>query len=105
MHYKTIVLELIQAQPKLHDQLRRRRTLLSTVNQVAGALKESHEAWKEQLARARPNSDPSQIASEALELALKDLLERFPSEPEDNTQEPVSLDAAMNYLRRHTPPG
>jgi hypothetical protein len=105
MHYKTIVLELIQGQPKLHDQLRNSRTLLATVNQVAAALKESHEAWKEQLAQARPGSDPSQIASEALELAMNDLLESLPSEPEDNMQEPFSLDAAMNYLRRHTPPG
>ena len=33
-------------------------------------LKASHEAWKEQLSQARPGSDPSQIASEAMELAI-----------------------------------
>ena len=36
----------------------------------ATELKASHEAWKEQLSQARPGSDPSQIASEALELAI-----------------------------------
>ena len=67
-------------------------------------LKASHEAWKEQLSQARPGSDPSQIASEAMELAMQDLRDRLPSaSPRDET-EPMSLDAAMNFLRRHTPP-
>ncbi len=39
MHYKTIVLELIQDHPALHEQLRASRTLLSTVERTAAALK------------------------------------------------------------------
>ena len=42
-------------------------------------LKASHEAWKDQLGQAKPGSDPRQIASEALELAMQDLRERLPS--------------------------
>jgi hypothetical protein len=73
------------------------------VNLYASELKTSHEAWKEQLSGARPGSESSQIASEALELALKDLEERLPSESPPNDHEPLSLDAAMAFIRRHTP--
>ena len=52
----------------------------------ARELKTSHEAWKETLSQARPGSDPSQIASEALEMALKELEDRLPSAspPDEN---------------------
>jgi hypothetical protein len=104
MHYKTIVLEFIQEQhPKLHDKLRASRTLLSAVNLQAAALKRYHETWMDRLSQAKPDSDQSQIASEALELALEDLREDLPSEsPPDGTDE-FSLDTAMESIRRHTP--
>ncbi len=73
MKYKTIVLELLQERPEIHERLRRSRTLLSTLEEHARRLKTSHEAWKEQLSRSRPGSDPSQIASEALEIAVKEM--------------------------------
>ena len=63
----------------MHDQLRKERKLLETVNLYAGELKISHEAWKEQLLQARPGGESSQIASEALELALNELEDRLPS--------------------------
>jgi hypothetical protein len=102
--YKTIALELIQEHPELHERLRLSRTLLSTMDAYAIELKAGHEAWKEQLGQARPGSDPSRIAAEAMELAIQDLRDRLPSaSPRDET-EPMSLDAAMSHLRRHTPP-
>jgi septal ring factor EnvC (AmiA/AmiB activator) len=106
MHYKTIVLELIQQQyPALYEQLRQSRTLLQAVNDTATALKRYHEDWTDRLSQAKPDSDPSQIAIAALELALEDLQESLRSEsPPDETEAPVFLDGAMNYLRRHTPP-
>jgi hypothetical protein len=70
MHYKTIVLGLIEERPEIHEKLRRTRTLLPTLELYAKKLKTSHEAWKEHLFKERPASDPSQIASEALEIAL-----------------------------------
>ena len=103
MQYKTIVLEILQQRPQLHDQLRKDRKLLETVNLYARELKTSHEAWKEQLSETRPGSESSQIASEALELALKDLEGRLPSESPQDDHEPLSLDAAMAFIRRHTP--
>jgi hypothetical protein len=106
MHYKTIVLEFLQEQhPALCEQLRASRTLLSTVNLQASALKRYHETWMDRRTQARPDSDPVQIASEALELALVDIRDDLPSESEPtDAEETFSLDAAMAYLRNHTPP-
>ena len=47
MQYKTIVLELLQQRPEMHDQLRRNRMLLPTLELYASELKTSHEAWKD----------------------------------------------------------
>ena len=68
-------------------------------------LKTSHQAWKEQLSELRPESDPSQITSEAMEMAIRELEDRLPpvSPPENN--EPLSLDGAMAFIRRHTSRG
>jgi len=102
MLYKTIVLELLQQRPEMLGQLRKNRKLLPAVEMYATELKTSHEAWKQTLDQARPGSDPCQIASEALEIALKELEDGLPASPPDDN-ETLSLDAAMEYLRRHTP--
>ena len=102
MLYKTMVLELLQQRPELHEQLRRNRMLLPTLNHYASELKPRHEAWKELLSQAKPGSDPSQIASEALEMALKDLEDRLPSESPQKGNEAQILDAAMLFLRHPT---
>ena len=61
MLYKTIVLELIQEQPALHERLRTSRTLLPTMNSYASELKTSHEAWQKAAhpgeAGLRPEAD------------------------------------------------
>jgi hypothetical protein len=104
MQYKTIVLELLQQRPQLHDQLRKERRLLPALEFYAKGLKASHEAQKILLSQARPGSDPSQIASEALEIALKELEASLPSASPPDDEEPLSLDEAMAFIRRHTPP-
>ena len=76
MQYKTIVLELLRERTELHEQLRLTRRLLPTLDTCARELKASHETWKETLARANPQSDPSQISSEAMEMALRELEEQ-----------------------------
>jgi len=96
--YKTIVLELLQSRPQMHERLRRERRLLKTMEMAAKELKAGHEAWKEQLLQERPGSEPSQIASEAFELALKDLEEGLPPESAMDG-ETLSLDQAMAFLR------
>jgi hypothetical protein len=104
MKYKTICLELLEQRPRLHDRLRQERKLLTAVDFLALGLKARHETWKEQLSRRWPGSDPQQISSETLELALKEMEDSLPPESPEEEDETLSLDAAMAYLRRHTPP-
>ena len=73
MQYKTIVLALLEQQPEILEQLRSQQALLPTLERYSTDLKASHDAWKLQLSHAKPDSDPSQIASEALEVALQEL--------------------------------
>ena len=104
MQYKTIVLELLHQRTELHDQLRKRQMLLTALESLARDLKARHETWKDRLTQAKPGSDPGQTASEALEIALQELEDSLPPEFPQNEDEPLSLDAAMAFLRRHTPP-
>lgn len=101
--YKTIALELIQQQPEFHEQLRASRTLLQAVNNYAIALRTVHRIWMEELKLANPDWDSAQLFSDAMEMAIQDLLDHLPSEPQADEAEPLSLDAAMTFLRRHSP--
>jgi hypothetical protein len=103
MRYKTIIHELLQQRPQMHEQLRKERKLLTTMEIYAKELKTSHEGWKELLSQMRPGSDPSQVSSEALEIALKEMEDRLPSESPQNESEALFLDAAMLFLRPRTP--
>lgn len=76
---KTIVLRLLEAQPEIHDRLRQSRLMLRAVDFYAERLRSSHGTWKSQLARTRPGSSESQIASEALEIAITELEEGLTS--------------------------
>jgi hypothetical protein len=105
MQYKTIVLELLKERTELHEQLRLTRRLLPTLESCAHELKASHENWKETLSQAKPGSDPSQIASEAMEIAIKELEDRLPSASPPDGAEPLSLDKAMAFVRTHTSRG
>ena len=102
MQYKTIVLELLQQRPEMHEQLRTSRTLLSTVELYARELKTSHEAWKETLSQERAVSDQSQISSEAMELALKEMEDRLPAALPSDADEHLSLDRAMAFIQGHS---
>ena len=105
MQYKTMVLELLSESAKLYEQLRQTRRLLPTLETCAQQLKASHEAWMKTLAEAKPDSQQSQIASEALELALKELVDRLPSVLPQEDGEPLSLDQAIAFVRNHTSNG
>jgi hypothetical protein len=104
MLYKTIVLELLQNRTEVHEQLREQRMLLPTMEFYASELKELHEAWKQHLSWAKPNSDESQIASQAMELALKDLEALLPSASSSEDEHRPSLDDFLTYLREQRMP-
>jgi hypothetical protein len=99
MQYKTIILELLQQRPRMHEQLRQERKLLTTVEWMAVALKANHEALTEQLRQARPESNPRQISSEAFEIALKELEDHLPPASAMGGHEALSLDQAMAFIR------
>lgn len=105
MTYKTMVLELLRQRPQMHDQLRKERKLLTTMELYARELRSSHQAWTDMLTSLRPGSAPHQIASEAMEIALKELEDRLPSASHPNEDEAVILDAAMLFLRHRTSRG
>ncbi len=80
MLYKTMVLELLRQYPEMHERLRVNRKLLATMEQLATALKSSHEDWKDRHRRTTPGGGESETASAALELALKELETALSSE-------------------------
>lgn len=104
MQYKTIVHELLQQRTELHEHLRLTRRLLPTIEAYAKDLKASHDEWKETLSEARPGSDPIQISSEAMEMAVQEMEDRLQNESQTN-DEALSLDAAMAFLRNPTSRG
>jgi hypothetical protein len=103
MNYKTIALGLIQENPELYERLRSTKRLLTAMDAYAMELKASHEAWSEQLSQGMPGNDPSQIASEAMELAVQELRNRLPSGSQATDANPLSLDEAMSFLRHSRP--
>jgi hypothetical protein len=104
MQYKTIVLALLQERPELHDRLRSQRILLPAVEVYARELKASHETQKALLSQTKPGSNESQIASEALEIALEELENSLATVSSSNESAAISLDEAMAYLRRRMLP-
>jgi hypothetical protein len=100
MQSKTIVLELLEQNPELHERLRRNRILLATLDSYATELATRHITWERQIAHAKPGTDQKQIASEALELALEELQGCLASASPPDENEPLSLDDAMAYIRR-----
>ncbi len=101
MQYKTIALTLMKQQKELHELLRITRRLMPTLEACAQQLKVNHEVWKETLTQVKPDSDPSLINSQSLELAINDLEELLRSlSPQDDGELPT-LDNAVAYLVSH----
>lgn len=101
--YKTIVFELLRDRPALHERLRASGTLLQSMEQLAVAFRACHLSRMQQVTEARPGSEPSQLSSEALEMALQELQESLPPESPTSDDHTLSLDQAMAFLRRHMP--
>lgn len=103
MRYITICQGLLETEyPTLHERLRQEGRLLRTLRRYAMDLKDGHVAWMNELRRTSRGREFDQIASEALELAIEHLRGSLPCESELDDS-PLSLDAAMGYVRQHTP--
>ena len=96
MHYKTMALDMLEDRPRLKARLQEERKLLLTMERIAESLKLRHETWMRQLEASQPPSHPSQIASEALELALAELTDHLPDEGRVD-EESFSLNEVMNF--------
>jgi hypothetical protein len=106
MHYKTVVLELLQDQyPALHERLRTRRLLLQSLDEYAIELKARHDYWTTEFRQANPDRSAMQIASVAMEMAIEDLQERLScdSPPSPNEAGACSLEAAIASIRHPLP--
>jgi hypothetical protein len=102
--YKTLTLQLLRQHRQIYNHLKQTRKVPQTLDLYSRELKLSHEDWKDSLSESRAGSDPSQIASEALELALQDLEERLSELPPDGSESLTLDDAAINYLRNPSQP-
>ena len=105
MQYKTIVLQILEQHPEIANPLRSQRLLLPTLDLLAKALKSRHEAWMDRLNQAKPGSSESQIASEALEFALKELENQFSCRGCRRTAAKAEFWRKQAFIRRHWPPG
>lgn len=99
MLYKTIVQTLLEQRPKMHEQLRLERKLLTTVETYATELKASHESWTRVLSQENPDRQKDQVNRDAFEMALTEMADRLPSESPAADQEELSLDQAMAFIR------
>lgn len=104
MQYKTITLEMLKQRPAIHERLCKHRELLPLVEACATELKTRHEFWKEQLAQKRADTDPTQVAGEAGEIALMEMEDRLQAAFPPDEMEPFSLDVAIAFIRNLTPP-
>ena len=105
MKYKTIVLELLRQRTRLYEELRTTRRLLPSMESWAEELKASHQAWEQKLRQAAPSRDSSQLASEALELAVKELEDRLRSASPAGGNEMLSSNQAVAFVKDHTSQG
>jgi hypothetical protein len=103
MQYKTITLSLIEQRPQWHQQLQQSGTMQATLDHYANLLSQSHEQWKAELMGQRGESDSILLASEALELAMQDFQDNHLPAAANLSNETFNLDAAMAFVKRHTP--
>jgi len=104
MFYLTIVHRLLQDRPEIQRELKRTGALRSTVERYAVDLQTEHARWTDELRQRRPASSPTQLASEALELAVQELADRLGG-VESADEAGLSLDGVMASVIRRTPPG
>ena len=104
MQYKTIILELLQQRPQLHERLRRSDILLETLNEQAQRLRTRHLEWSAMLVEVMPESETSQITRTAFELALSEWETGLTDDSLPESFEPLTLDAAMAFIRRPLSP-
>jgi hypothetical protein len=104
MLYKTIILRLLEDHPVIHERLRMEQALLPTLEHQARQLKARHEELLDLFSLTSPGIAASQTTEAAMEMAVSELEQRLANDSLPPEVGPLSLDAAMEYLRRHSQP-
>ena len=103
MQYKTIVMELLEQNPELHNQLKQNQKLLETIDAMALELKSNHEQMIAELVEQQPDDAYSVICSQATEIAIAELQQRLAPMSEQETGEAMSLDQIIASVMQHSP--
>jgi hypothetical protein len=100
VQFKTITLRILE------DQTGQPKPTLEELDRYARLLKSSHDEWTSLLREENPGWGNGQIESQALELAIMDLQDCLASAspPGESEDQPLSLDAAMDFIRKTTRP-
>lgn len=106
MQYKTIVMELLEQQPPLHESLKQERKLLQTIESLARELKTTHEQIIGDLSEQQPpppSDRSSGISSQAMEMAVAELQDRLATLSGGENDETLTLDQIMEQVIQHSP--
>ncbi len=98
MHYKTIVLGLLEDRPALYEHLRSSNALLSTMNTLAVTLRDLHLSMLETLQQHQPETSPEVIKAESLEVVIEEI--RHLLSQVDVISNSFSLDEAISTIRQ-----
>lgn len=106
MQYKTIVMELLEQHPQVHETLKQERKLLQTIESLARELKATHEQILRDLSEQQPplSSDRSSgTSSQAMEMAVAELQARLEILSGGANDDTLNLDQIMAQLLQHSP--
>ena len=77
MHYKTIVMELINDHPELQSRLRESQTLLQSIEQWAVILRRQHRDLIEEFLQQESGVTANEVSSRAMEVAVEQVREKL----------------------------
>lgn len=98
MQYKTMVLELIENRPSLHQQLASNDSLLSTMNHLAEELRTSHLDHLMLLHQTESNAPSIPLKHEAMEIAIAEI-EKALDMMTPTSGELLSIDEAIAFIK------
>jgi hypothetical protein len=77
MHYKTIVMELINDHPELQSRLLENQTLLPSIEQWAVILRRQHRELIEEFLQQESGVTANEVSSRAMEVAVEQIREQL----------------------------
>jgi hypothetical protein len=103
LHYKGIILEWLVEHPAVYRRLLKKRLLKTTLKVYASKLMERHYVWQRRLAHMNPPRELSQLADDALPVALKELEYSLLAGLPPEQVKPLPMLEAMALVKRRSP--